>query len=142
MEVQILADTGKMIKLKSIINEIKVNKPLNITDKKTLLDWWWENGNYHLLSYITHSSSLNGLINDWGYDNLEDFLADEFNFEGDEANLYKNYIESYYRMFKPKEILVSFFGDGNGADTKGTSYKNIEIIYMGDRNYVLYCNNF
>ena len=141
MEDQILVDTGKMIKLNNIIKEIKVNKPFFL-NKKQLLDWWFNKGNIYLLSYLTHSSSVEELLSNNGYDNLEDYLSDDFGFEEKDITEFIPYIEGYYRIFNPNEINISIFGNGYGTNIKGTSYKNMEIEYIGDREYYLYCNNF
>lgn len=131
-----------MIKLNKLLTEIKVNKPVNITDKKALLNWWFDEGNIYLLSYMTHASSVEELISNEGYDNLQNYLEDYFDFEGDKVSLYETYINNYYRMFKPKEIYVAAFGDDYGTDIKGTPYKNIIIEYLGYSKYMLYCNNY
>ena len=128
-----------MIKLKNILKEIEVGLPLS---KKEILNWWFNKGNIYLLSYLTYYPSINELLSNNGYDNLEDYLSDEFGYEEKDIMEYIPYIEGYYKVFKPNEIYISTFGDGNGTDIKGTSYKNIEISYMGDGDYYLYCNNF
>jgi hypothetical protein len=139
VEVQTLADTGKMIKLKNILKEIEVGLPLS---KKEILNWWFNKGNIYLLSYLNHSPSLNQFLSDNGYDNLEDYLEDEFGFEENVIPEIIEYVEAYYKIFKSNEIFVTTFGDRYGTFTKGTSYKNIEIEYIGDDQYYLYCNNY
>ena len=133
-------DIGRMIKLSNILNEIEVGLPLS---KKEILDWWFNDGNIHLLSYLTHSPSLNQFLSDVDSDNLKYYLKDEFGYdEEDVIEKTIEYIEAYYKVFKPNEIYVTTFGDRYGTFTKGTSYKNIEIEYMGDNQYYLYCNNY
>jgi len=128
-----------MIKLKNILKEIEVGLPLS---KKEILNWWFNKGNIYLLSYLTHYPSIKELVSNNGYDNLEDYLSDDFGYEEKDIMEYMPYIEGYYKVFKPNEIYITVFGDGNGTDIKGTSYKNIEISYMGDGDYYLYCNNY
>ena len=132
-------DTGKMIKLNNIIKEIKVNKPLN---KKEVLNWWFNEGNIYLLSYLTYTLSVEELLSNAGYDNLEYYLEDDFGLEPYQIKSFIKYIEAYYRMFKPNEIRVSTFGDRYGTDIKGTSYKNIVIEHIDDNYYYVYCNNY
>jgi len=143
VEVKTLVDTGKMIKLNNILNEIEIGLPLS---KKEILNWWLNNGNIYLLSYLTHYPSINELLSNAGFgnpSNLEDYLKDEFGYEA-EDDITENieYIETYYKVFKPNEIYVSTFGDRYGTDIKGTSYKNIKIGYLGDGYYYVCCNNF
>ena len=128
-----------MIKLKNILKEIEVGLPLS---KKEILNWWFNKGNIYLLSYLNHSPSLNQFLSDNGYDNLEDYLEDEFGFEENVIPEIIEYVEAYYKIFKSNEIFVTTFGDRYGTFTKGTSYKNIEIEYIGDDQYYLYCNNY
>ena len=128
-----------MIKLNNILNEIEVGLPLG---KKEILNWWFNEGNIHLLSYLTHSPSLNQFLSDVGYDDLKYYLEDEFVFEENVIPEIIEYIEAYYKVFKPNEIFVTTFGDRYGTFTKGTSYKNIEIEYIGYKQYYLYCNNY
>lgn len=139
MEDLTLAGTGNMIKLKNIIKEIKVNKPLN---KKEVLNWWFNEGNIYLLSYLTHYPSVKELIAGGGYNNLEEYLTDDFGLEQYQVKSFIEYIEAYYRIFKPNEIKVAVFGDKDGYDVKGTPYKNIIIDYLEGGYYYLYCNNY
>jgi hypothetical protein len=132
-------DIGKMIKLENILKEIEVGFPLS---KKEILNWWFDEGNIYLLSYLTTSPSLNQFLSDVGYDDLKYYLEDEFGFEENIIPKVIEYIEAYYKVFKPNEIYVTTFGDRYGTHSKGTSYKNIEIDYIGDGYYSLYCNNY
>ena len=132
-------DIGRMIKLNNILKEIEVGLPLS---KKEILNWWFNEGNIYLLSYLTKSPSLNQFLSYEGYDNLEDYLEDEFAFEENIIPKIIEYINGYYRMFKPNEIYVTTFGDRYGTDIKGTSYKNIVIEHIDDNYYYVYCNNY
>jgi hypothetical protein len=135
------AKESNMIRLNKILNEIKINKPF-VLNKQAVLDWWLNEGNIYLFSYMTKSPSANELVSDEGYNDLEEYLTDQFGMDPDKITLYESYIAIYYRMFKPKEILVDIFGDDYGTFTKGTPYKNIIIEYIGNREYMLYCNNY
>ena len=121
------------------VNEIKVDKPNSIT-KQQVLDYFF-NYNVFLLSMLTRSKDVQELIDNDGYNNLNDYLMDNYGYDGDKLKEVKIYINSYFKYFKPSEIYVATFGDGSGVELRNMTYPNIDITYNGNNEYVLYAYN-
>jgi len=129
---------NKLHKIIGQIVEVKVNKPTTIT-KPQVLNYFFDN-NVFLLAMLTQSKDVQQLISDEGYDNLDDYLIDNYGYV-DKLEEVKAYINSYFRYFKPGEIYVTTFGDGSGVDLRDMKYSNIDITYEGNNEYVLYAYN-
>lgn len=114
-----------------LLSEIKVNKPIN---KKQLLDRLINEQTY-LLSILTNSSTFDGFLNDRGFNTISEFLEEE-----DYDEIYSELIISYYKIFKPGEVICTYFSGDEREDFKlDSSYKNL-IIQPGDDNYVILHN--
>ena len=120
--------------------EIKVGKPLSIT-KPQVLDYFLNN-NAYLLARLTQSEDVQELVSNDGFEDLEDLLVNNFGYADNDLEEVKKYIDAYFTLFKPGEIYVDTFGDGNGTTLSGnTKYSNIDISYIGNDEYVLYAHN-
>jgi hypothetical protein len=136
--VKTLADIGKMIKLENILKEIEIGIPLS---KQNIADWWLNEGDVNLFRWINRHSSLKDLLDDGGYTSLEGMIDGDWADDYTDVEKTVEYVEAYYKMFKPKEIFINIF-DTDGIYIKGISYKNIIINYIEDGAYYVFCNNF
>jgi hypothetical protein len=127
-----------VIKLNNILKEIEIGIPLS---KQNIVDWWLNEGDVNLFRYIYRHSSLKDLLDNGGYLSLEGFVDEAWADDYTDVEKTVEYIEAYYKMFKPKEIFIDIF-DTDGISIKRTSYKNIIIGYIEDGAYYIYCNNF
>jgi hypothetical protein len=111
------------MKLISILKEIKVNQPLN--KRKAFEDML--NFDEAMLTHLVQSNTLDEFIGNYGYDSLEDMLADDFGISDTE---YTTKINNYYNAIKPGDVTL--IGENI---TSIAGYKNaVELLRdSGDR---------
>lgn len=134
----------KQIIKEEIQKEIKVEKPLN---KKDIISFFFDkspNPDIFILEILTNYNSLDNLLKSHHYNSVNDWLETDFGFDNENSiKEYTKYINYYYKVFKPKEILVETFSyNGLSIDLNNLNYKYLEIIYMGSEEYVILYSNF
>lgn len=107
------------MKLKDILNEIQVSRPLS---KRAAFDAIYD-FNPWLCNYVYGAPSLDEFINNLGYDNISDLLESEYSYEGDELKKAIHIITDYYKVIKPGDVKI---GGGKRISVEG--YTNAEII--------------
>jgi len=113
-----------MIKLANILNEVKVQPPLN--KRKAFVDMR-QFSETMLVNMIPHES-LRDFIEYYGYDSLEDLLIDNFGINNPEEYILK--ITSYYNAIKPGDIVLIGYNL-----TPVVGYMNAIIISDDEREY-------
>jgi hypothetical protein len=138
-----------MIKLKQILNEIEIGIP---SSKQDIVNWFIKNDNISILEEISSRSTLNDFLSLYDITNLDEYIEYQYGNEVSErTEKLKEYIEAYYNKFKLNEISLQMVEEGMFKGSEGEilkmtngsiPYKNINLIYIGDGEYYLYCNNF
>jgi len=139
-----------MIKLTNIVDEIRINQPINIFPKdliQNIIDI-----NPWLITTIDSYTNLDDFLKEEGYPSLEEYLYDMGYGDEDEngtVTMDENgqkllqYFPLYYKLIKEGDILIYYFKDDDVNITSPIPYKNINIIVLDDNDgSILYCNNF
>lgn len=142
--------------LTNIVDEIRVNRPINVSPKD-LIKNIIEINPWVLVDLSTHDD-LETLLREKGYPSLEEFIYemgyDDFEEDNDEEDngeikLDENgiqlieLIQLYYKIVKKGDLLTEWFQDDDVEINSPIAYKNINIINLGDGDgYILYCHNF
>ena len=92
--------------------------------------------NPYLLKTLLYSDTIEDLLKFDGYDNLEDYLGDNWNYSGNALFTAKNLITTYYRTIKPDDIKVV----NNKTSVAGYAY--IEEICSDDNECVIVLTKF
>ena len=107
----------------------KVIAGTNAVFKQKALDDLWEFNNW-LIRPAVYSETLQEFITGDGYDNLEDYLRDNYNYEGERLEKAIFLIKQYYRTISPGDVKI--------GDTKlrVAGYVHAELFCPegGDRN--------
>lgn len=121
-----------MIKLKNIINELNVNKPLVFWDMVK-----------EVMYFDMYFAE--GLLNNW-YNDFGNYIED-FSLDGDgtdDLEKYQYYF-NYFSKIQPSEIKskidFKIFNKNMQPIHEGISYKFIEMWYEGDGDFVLVLHN-
>ena len=83
----------------------KVIAGTNAVFKQKALDDLWEFNNW-LIRPVTYSETLQEFITGDGYDNLEDYLRDNYNYEGERLEKAIFLIKQYYRTISPGDVKI------------------------------------
>lgn len=119
-----------MIKLKNIINELNVNKPLVFWDMVK-----------EIIYFDTYFAE--GLLNNW-YNDFGNYVNDFGLDDADDLEKYKYYFD-YFSKIQPSEIKskidFKIFNNNMNEINEGISYKFIEMWYIGDGDFGLALHN-
>lgn len=89
-----------MIKLTSILKEIKVNQPLNkMKAFKDMLEF--DEG---MLTYLIQYDTLNDFMDEYGYDSLEELLENNYGINNPQP--YISLITNYFNTIRPGDITI------------------------------------
>lgn len=123
------------MKLKTLLTEIKIDRGLT---KKQIFDFL-KDGHIYLFAQLANAESVEELLENWGFNTLEEFLDDEFGYYEESIPAVAKYIKAYYKAFKPGDIIVEIFEDG--VEIHPTKqYNTILCIYGGGTTYLI-CHN-
>ena len=106
----------------------KVIAGANAVSKQKALDDLWEFNNW-LIRPVIYSETLQEFITGDGYDNLEDYLRDNYNYEGEILEKATFLIKQYYRTTSPGDVKI---GD-NKLKVAGYVHTELYCPEGGDR---------